>query len=416
MTNKYLLSTPALRVDQKLGKFYVTILPAELLLQTAKSDVLWAEKRGNTYVLRGTQRKQSEGRLRQIAEYIERVDATFPNAIIVAANDLDPKTGFYVDDEDSLGADAWKLTEKKSGGETHYTINIPNEKKTASVIDGQHRLFAFQKTNQESKDQMNLICAVFFNLPKQMQAQMFATINSTQTRVDRSLAFELFGYNISEEKEEFWTPDKLAVFFTRKIGNDEKSPLFRRIIVAPKHSKELQAHKDWKVSTAAVVEGIMRLITTSYTRDINIMRKGNKGADAETKPKTRAVLAEYPKGNAPFREEFIDGNLDDFLYQLICNYLEVCDRVFWKPAKPNSAIFRTIGVQAIFDILRELTIKSRKEGNKSFRTPFFEKALEGAEKINFSAPKFQNFSGSGRILIRETIKEAIGLPLNKKKK
>jgi hypothetical protein len=58
-------------------------------------------------------------------------------------------------------------------------------------------------------------------------------LNSTQKRVDKSLTYELFGYNISEEKEEYWTPDKLAVFLTRKLNTEENSPLSGRILIAP---------------------------------------------------------------------------------------------------------------------------------------------------------------------------------------
>jgi hypothetical protein len=46
---------------------------------------------------------------------------------------------------------------------------------------------------------MSLVCSVYFDLPRPFQAQLFATINSTQKRVDRSLTYELFGYNIVEE-------------------------------------------------------------------------------------------------------------------------------------------------------------------------------------------------------------------------
>jgi hypothetical protein len=42
---------------------------------------------------------------------------------------------------------------------------------------------------------MQLICSIFFELPKPYQAQLFATINSTQKPVDKSLTYELFGYN-----------------------------------------------------------------------------------------------------------------------------------------------------------------------------------------------------------------------------
>ena len=87
--------TPALRVAQPLGHFYVAVLPAELLLQVAVSDTMRATMSpdGTGYQLEGTQRPVREKRLTEIAHYISRVDAAFPNSIIIAAN-YDQETGF----------------------------------------------------------------------------------------------------------------------------------------------------------------------------------------------------------------------------------------------------------------------------------------------------------------------------------
>ena len=119
---------------------------------------------------------------------------------------------------------------------------------------------------------MPLICSVFLDLPKPFQAQLFATINSTQKAVDRSLTFELFGYNVEDESPDRWTPDKLAVFLTRKLGTESSSPLRGRITVAPKRDvglEQLAAATDWRVSTAVMVDGILRLISANPKRDAN---------------------------------------------------------------------------------------------------------------------------------------------------
>src|ERR1035441_5814160 len=77
----------ALKVVQPLGTYYVTVLPAELLLDVCFSDRLKAYKvDGGTYVLEGTQRAVDEKRLRAIGGFISRVDSAFPNSIILAAN------------------------------------------------------------------------------------------------------------------------------------------------------------------------------------------------------------------------------------------------------------------------------------------------------------------------------------------
>lgn len=402
--------THALRVKQRLGTFYVAVIPAELLLQVAVSDRMRATMNpdGSGYILEGTQRIIQNKRLNDIADYINRMDAAFPNSITIAAN-YDVQTGFdqgeleYITSEESDDAPidqskVWTITELEDGC---HKLCIPTNKKLAAVIDGQHRLFSFAKANAEAMRSMNLLCSVFIDLPKALQAQIFATINSTQKRVDRSLTYELFGYNVSDEDEEYWTPDKLAVFFTRKLGTDEDSPLRGRIMVAPKRDellRELNFQAAWRVSTSVVVDGILRLFSSNPKRDTNRMRKDEVHS--------RDVLRSGPNDRSPLRDVFIAGN-DALLYKMVLNYLKACEDVFWKDAKQDSFIFRTIGVQAVFDILRKLAGKSYNE--KDISTSYFKEKIDKAANIDFSEEKFKNPSGSGRTIIRKEIESAIGI-------
>lgn len=395
--------TPALRVDQRLGTFYVAVLPAELLLQVAVSDRLRATLNpdGEGYELEGTQRITSDKRLHEIAAYINRVDAAFPNSIILAAN-YDPETGFdqdereYMENEGGLDSRVWTITEGPDGC---HKLRIPTIDKLAAVIDGQHRLFSFAKADVTAMQSMNLLCSIFIDLPKALQAQIFATINSTQKRVDRSLTYELFGYNVSDEDEDYWTPDKLAVFFTRKLGTEDDSPLRGRIMVSPKRDaalEDLASVANWKVSTAVVVDGILRLFSSNPKRDANLMRKEESRA--------RIVLGSGPKDNSPLREVYVAGN-DALIYKMVLNYLKASEGVFWSHAGKDSFILRTIGVQAVLDILRKLAAQSY--ADRDISVEYFTGKLAAAGDIDFSADRFRNPSGSGRTYLRSAIEERI---------
>ena len=400
--------TLVLKVEQRLGIFYVATLPAELLLQVSASHRLKAIKNEHDkgYSLAGTQRPIKHSRLNEIAQYIDRIDSVFPNSIVLAANhNFD--TGFDQDEHESVeydeenhgsqdNSDAWTIEESKN----HYVMTIPSPKKLAAVIDGQHRLFSFAMADVEIMKKTHLLCSVFLDLPKPLQAQIFATINSTQKRVDRSLTFELFGYNISDEDVELWTPDKLAVFLTRKLGTDEESPLRGKIKVAPKHDKnlkELASEASWFISTATVVDGFLRLFSSNPKRDSNIMRKG--------KAHSRQKLLEV-RDNSPLRDIFIGGN-DLLIYTMVLNYLKASNKTFWENAPPDSFIIRTIGVQAIFDILRLIAKDAIEE--KNVRVEYFMEKLKGAQNMEFPRKDFDSSSGSGRTKIRKAIEEAINL-------
>ena len=401
--------TRALRVDQRIGTFFVAVLPAELLLQVAASDRMSATMNpdGNGYRLEGTQRLIQDKRLTEIADYVARTDAAFPNSIILASN-YDRRTGFdqdEVDDISSAQADsdvniAREWTVDLSHDDT-YQLRIPTAAKLAAVIDGQHRLFAFAKADISVTREMNLLCSVFLDLPKSLQAQLFATINSTQKRVDRSLTFELFGYNVSDEKEAYWTPDKLAVFLTRKLSTGADSPLRGKIHVAPKRDSALQAlasEAGWQVSTAVIVDGILRLFSSNPKRDSNRMN-----AD---KPRSRTCLQEGPKDRSPLRNAYIEGN-DALLYAMVLNYVHACEDIFWRDVPSGSFITRTVGVQAVFDILRKLAAGAYDD--RDISQDYFADKLAPARYIDFTADAFKNASGSGRTFIRKTIEGKIGL-------
>ncbi|MGY8635605.1 hypothetical protein RAD15_24320 [Bradyrhizobium sp. 14AA] len=87
--------------------------------------------------------------------------------------------------------------------------------------------------------------------------------------------------------------------------------------------------------------------------------------------------------------------------------MTACEDVFWKDAKGGSYIIKTVGVQALFDILRKLAPAALEK--KRISVDFFTKSLDAARTIDFSADEYKNASGSGRSYIRKAIEEAINL-------
>lgn len=397
--------TKALCVKQRLGTFYVVVLPAELLLKVTYPHAVRATMQNNKggYKLEGTQRKFQDKRLKEIASYINRVDSTFPNSIILAANHQDKNYDQENDDsaEESRGKSNKQIFWSIKEDDDIHELTIPSQEKLASIIDGQHRLLSFDRADIKARRETNLICSVFLDLPKAYQAQIFATINSTQKSVDRSLTYELFGYNISDEEELYWTPDKLAVYLTRKLATDENSPLRGKIMVAPINDASLENlsnEADWRVSTAVIVDGILRLITNNPRRDTDKMK-----ARIST---PRDILRNGPRDNSPLRNYFIEEN-DKLIYQMVFNYLCAVKDVFWTSKRSESFIFRSVGIQAIFDILRKIAQKSIDD--KNIRVDYFSGILEDARTIDFSEEKYRNPSGSGRSIIRRDIEEKLSI-------
>lgn len=397
--NLYPIRTPALVVKQPLGDFYVVQLPAKVLLDTAYSDRLEAvQDVDGSYTLEGSQRQLAEPRLKQIGEYINSVEAAFPNTIILAAN--------YRQQDGTLEeeiADQWKLTFESQ--DQLATIEIPKPLKMAAIIDGQHRLFGF---NYARKELLNfpLVCAVYFGLPKPYQAFLFATINSTQKSVDKSQTYELFGYNVEEEPPDAWSPDKLAVFLARKLNTDPDSPFCHRIVIAAENDivstmAEARRAGAWMVSTATVVEGIVRLISKNPKADSNRMHTKRLGAG-----RSRSLLENAaPSDKTPLRQYYLQNN-DKLIYTLVRNYFQAVEAVLWRGASAKSYIRKTVGVQAIFDVLR--TLAARAVSEKDISRSMFEQRLAITKKIDF-ADDFYQASGTGRQRIRNTLELSLGI-------
>ncbi|SKA13776.1 DNA phosphorothioation-associated DGQHR protein 1 [Chitinophaga eiseniae] len=388
------LEIPALKVQQPLGDFYVMTMSAEQLLSVSFSEPMaYQDEFGK---VKGSQRAKDEKRLKEIAKYIDSVEMAFPNSIILAANYT--PTGVVSKDE----SERWKVIEDKEC--SIYKIIIPRQTKLAAIIDGQHRLNAFEfVVNRERVDLLQLVCSVYFDLPNSYQAFLFATINSNQKKVDRSLALEQFGFNVDDEPEKAWTPEKFAVFISRKLNIDEgKSPFYKHIKVAPLNAENLfedGVQSNWVVSTATIVDGITSLISTNVKRDRVEMQQKHFFSG-----RNREMLTGFKSDTSPLRSYFIELK-DQVIYDTIINYFSAVKDLLWNTASEKSYIIRTVGIQASFDILK-LILKS-KTSIEPDKIGFNSYILK-IQNIDFSDTFFQA-SGIGRSRIRNIIGLSMGL-------
>ena len=418
MPNQFPLRVPALRVDQPVGTFFAVVLKARTLLDVAYSDEVSAELNPITgsYEIDGAQRLSDPRRLDSIARYINRIDAAFPNSIILAANmvrsEVRVEGDIDTDDEDEDAEDAdedaeiakrWNVIatpiKDADGVETGatYELLIPTGEKLAAVIDGQHRLFAFPRAEPQHLDE-DLLCSVFIDLPKSMQASIFATINSNQKPVDKSLTYELFGYNLTDEPENQWSPEKLAVFLARRLATDPESKMRGRVAVAPINdfaTAEMVRKADMKLSFAVIVGGMLRMISSNPKEDANKLKR-----------RAGTVRSTLPPGKPPFRQVYLEGN-DAFIYAATRNFLNACDRLYWRPATGNSFIRKTVGVQALFDVFREIAVPMLAAGHMT--EPAFVERLRPSLGVDYSHDHFNDASGSNRTRIRRIIRARLGL-------
>ncbi|MFC7356465.1 DNA phosphorothioation-associated DGQHR protein 1 [Jejudonia soesokkakensis] len=382
----------ALRVDQPFGTFYAISISAKTILDVTFSDPL---RYNENKELQGSQRKLDEkGRVKSIASYINGNDTAFPNSIILAANYNEKG---LIEEDDIL---TWKISELDEFG--NYEIEIPTNKKLAAIIDGQHRVNGFKTASEERKNEMELLVAIYFDLPNPYQAYLFATINYNQKAVDKSLALEQFGYFTEVTESDTWSPELLAVHLTRRFNVENDSPFYNHIKVAPQNDKFLleknPKEMDWLISTATIVDGILKLISNNPKEDSNQLRRFND--DKRKRMKIDRV------DTAPLREFYLSNN-DLFIYKAIYNFFKVVkSELFDEATEKTSYIKRTVGIQALFVILKDI-LKARLTEDKDVSQEYFSKFIDKFKHIDFT-DNFFTASGIGKSRIQNSILISIG--------
>ncbi len=280
------LNLDVLRVQQPIGEFFLASISARDLVSISFSDVrrLASNERDIEKYL-GIQRPVSSRRIKQIKKYIEGSDATFPTAVIVAVDErcaeLDSRDG-------TVGVLTLRpFVPESDSDEEEITWN-----RVAKVLDGQHRIAAFMDEENEyeyayqGRDfQINL--AIFVGADISEQANIFATVNLAQTKVNRSLVYDLT--ELAKTRSPQRTCHNVAVM----LDSEESSPLHQRIkrlgTATPGRKKE-------PLTQAAFVESLVRFISTDPVSDRNDLLDGKKLAKAEASNLVQC----------PFRNLFID--------------------------------------------------------------------------------------------------------------
>lgn len=287
MNNQSVGPFPVLEVTQKGGSFFSASIPAEQLTAITHSDVrrLVDEDREVERYL-GIQRPLSKDRVRDIRQYILSPDPTFPTAVIVAIEErcveFDPDTRM--------------MTLRPYLPQEEGDVEIPFNR-IAKVLDGQHRLAGFYDEKTERFDiggkPFDINVSIFVGADLSVQAQIFATVNLAQTKVSRSLVYEL--EDLSNARSPFKTCHNIAV----ALDGFKSSPFYKRIkrlgVVTPGRSSET-------ITQAAFVESLANLISTNPQADRNDLLDGRTPKRSYGNDALRT----------PFRDMFLDGEEQDF--------------------------------------------------------------------------------------------------------
>ncbi|MXY35186.1 MAG: DGQHR domain-containing protein [Dehalococcoidia bacterium] len=300
------ISFSCVEVQQPLGTFYVGVLDHDDLLAISYADVRRIDERDIEKYL-GIQRPLDRKRVAELQSYVKTIDAAFPGNILLAIPSSDSR---YFPEE--------------------ARMEVRRDEAVAKIIDGQHRIAGLRA----SEGIFQSVVAFFVDMDIEDQANMFATINLKQTKVNRSLAYDLFEFAKAR------SPQKTAHNIARLLNFEKGSPLLGRIKLlgvasAPRSGETL--------TQALVVEETMRFITTDPMKDRDDLRRGLKLEPVESGEMKRL----------PFRNLFI-AESDAVIARNIWNFFDAVDGRWpnsWRNVEPGFILNRTTGFTALMRFL-----------------------------------------------------------------
>jgi DGQHR domain-containing protein len=329
--NMEYIKIPVIKVTQQIGDFFVGKVTAEQIIKMSYSDVrrLAKEREVETYL--GIQRPLDKSRAKEIQEYVKNVDATFPTSIILS---VDSDNAFY-DEENSI---------------LHVSDDSP-----AKILDGQHRVAGFMDIESGrpiknlcwvdkggDKKPFELLVTIFVGLDMAEQANIFATVNITQTKVSKSLVYDLEAYSKTR------SPQKTAHEIVVALDNHEKSPFFNKVKRLGKKEGQFES-----LTQAALVEEIIKLISKSAMADRDFLLRKERGAFSSIRK--GLDKSDYRDGLI-FRNAFIDSRDDIILKTILAFFLSIENKWprAWDAINKNSVFNRTVGINSLFRVLKSI--------------------------------------------------------------
>ena len=291
----------------------------------------------------GIKRPLEEKRVKQIATYVNFVDASFPSSIIIAIEED------YVTYDSMSGVMTFRNYRL---GESSPSTAI---RRLGRILDGQHRIAGLDGFEG---DDFDLSTTIFVGTDIADQAHIFATVNIQQTKGNKSLVYDL--YELARAR----SPQKTCHNIVVALDRDKKSPFYKRV-------KRLGLATEDRifepVTQATLVDGLIGYISSDPRADRDGLRRG--------RTLDRADGGDLYK--RPLRGLFVSGD-ELAIIQIVYNYF-VAVRTRWPKAwderRPGFMLNRTNGVRALLKFFGEAYAKVALPGEDASSETFLKQVF-----------------------------------------
>lgn len=325
----------AIRVRQPIGDIYVASVDHRTIQEITYFDVRRRlQERRDVEMYLGIQRPLNEIRVRELNEYVNFIDATFPSSVIVSVeNDY----AYFDESSSEIVISNTKTDEDIPSIPIRYA---------ARVIDGQHRIRGLEKFDTSKGGHFEVMVSFFIGSDISDQAYVFATVNLEQTKVNKSLAYDLF--ELARSRSPFKTCHNVAV----ALDLVETSPFYRKIKrlgVSDGERTNIEGYAVGAMETltqATFVNGLVQYISDEPKSDRDAILRGKKLTPPTTDELNRLV----------FRELFISGD-DKSIGKIYEAYFQAVKEKWpeaWDYRGTGIVLSRTNGYRALSSIFGKI--------------------------------------------------------------
>lgn len=330
-----------IEIKQPIGIFYIGSIDSKDLVDIAYADVMRIKDRKDDFdVYLGIQRELSPGRVTDLEKYVNTVDASFPTSVILAIA--------------SENAEFDAKTQK---------MKIPRREEIAKIIDGQHRIAGLKNYTGDSF-QVNV--TIFVDMEIEDQAMVFSTVNLKQTKVNKSLSYNLYQYATTR------SPQKTCHDIAKLLNSKSSSPFQNHIKILGKATGKIEE----TITQATFVDRLIKYLSKDPMNDRDQIKRSKKLTHVEGKDTRRLI----------FRNMFIDDR-DAEIARIIFNYFKAVENKwgdFWIKGRTGNILNKTTGFGALMRFLRPCYLSVGKL-DEIVDIPEFDKIFK---KINITGNSF----------------------------
>ncbi|MCL2774589.1 MAG: DGQHR domain-containing protein [Oscillospiraceae bacterium] len=328
-----------IEVEQPIGTFLIAKVRASDLLDISFKEERYYNKELEDYI--GIQRPIKKDKIKSLERFISTKDATFPNTII-----------------GTLNYDTYDYNRSEK------TLKIKRNKDAFKIIDGQHRLMAFENMPTIASS-FDLVVAFFLDVPLSDQAYIFSIINTTQTKLDPSLMQDLSAIS------DITTPEKIVRSIAQLFNKRHDSPWQRKIKML---GKKDELSNDAIISQYSFNKSILEYMYDN--KDVAEIRNILKDYKND---RSKLNSININKSNFIFWDLYISSD-EGIIYIMLNSYFSVLKKCFpeqW--GNKASILCKTSGYAAFMKLFKDFYTIAKGETEKLTNTDFYENFI--LEKI-----------------------------------